>query len=134
MIEPDITKQRPVLTPALRWLVRSLMVAFALLVVNSVYLLSVSTAGSLTGSNHQTVFSVWMFLIHIVVGLTVSLPFLWFGVAHFTIAATRTNRAAVRMGIVAFIAGVLTIISGVLLMRVEFGSIALSVRGLATSR
>ena len=132
MIEPDITKQRPVLTPALRWLVRCLMVAFALLVVNSVYLLSVSTAGSITGSDHQTVFSVWMFLIHIVVGLTVSLPFLWFGIAHFSIAATRPNRAAVRMGIVSFIAGVLTIISGVLLMRVEFGSIALSVRGLAT--
>ncbi|MDA0214590.1 MAG: tetratricopeptide repeat protein [Planctomycetota bacterium] len=132
MIEPDINKQRPVLTPALRWLVRGLMVAFALLVVNSVYLLSVSTAGSITGADHQTVFSVWMFLIHIVVGLAVSLPFLWFGIAHFSLASSRSNRSAVRLGLVAFIAGILTIISGVLLMRVEYGSIALSVRGLAT--
>jgi len=107
------------------------MVGFALLVVNSVYLFSVSTAGSITGSDHQTVFSVWMFLVHVVVGLALALPFLWFGIAHFRRAIGRSNRAAIRMGLIAFGAGIVTIISGVLLMRMDIGGLTLSIRALA---
>lgn len=109
-----------------------LMVAFALLVVNSVYLLCVSTAGVVTGADHQTVFSIWMFLVHVVVGLAMSVPFLWFGVAHFRRARPRTNRAAKRLGLISFWAGILTILTGLLLMRIELGSLSLSVRSIAS--
>lgn len=124
-------KTRPVLTPALRLLVRAMMVAFALLVVNSVYLLAVTTSGSITGEDHQTVFSIWMFLMHIVVGLATAIPFVWFVWAHFVRAFHQPNRAAVRLGIVAAAAGIITILSGILLMRIEIGSLALSVRAVA---
>ena len=107
------------------------MVAFVLLVVNSVYLLAVSTAGSITGADHQTVFSVWMFLMHVVVGLAMAIPFVWFAVAHLRRAIDLPNRAAFRLGIIAFAAGVLTILSGIMLMRVEVGTLVLSARSLA---
>ncbi len=124
-------RERPVLTPALRWTVRGLMVAFVLLVVNSVYLLCVSTAGVVTGADHQTVFSVWMFLMHVVVGLAMAIPFVWFGTAHFVRAIGRSNRAAIRLGTVAFVAGLLTIASGILLMRIDIGGATLSIRSVA---
>ncbi|NBX37502.1 MAG: hypothetical protein EBR10_09835 [Planctomycetes bacterium] len=110
---------KPVLTPALRWLVRGLMVGFALLGVNSAYLFSVSTAGSVTGEDQQTVFSLWMFLVHVVVGLALAIPFLWFGVRHFALSRTRPNRTAQRLGMTAFIAGIATVITGILLLRVD---------------
>ena len=133
MSTPMTTRVRPVLSRPLRLVVRALMVAFALLVVNSVYLLCVTTAGSITGRDHQTVFSVWMFLMHVVVGLAMAIPFLWFGVAHLRRALEQPNRAAIRLGIVSFAAGLLTIVTGILLMRIELGSLTLSVRSL-TSR
>ncbi len=113
-------------------MVRWLMVAFALLVVNSVYLLCVTTAGAVTGEDHQTVFSIWMFLLHVVVGLAIAVPFVWFGCAHFARASTRSNRAAVRLGIIAFGAGLVTIVSGMLLMRIQISTLSLFIRGSAS--
>jgi tetratricopeptide (TPR) repeat protein/cytochrome c553 len=95
------------------------MVGFALLAVNSAYLFSVSTAGRLTGEDQQTVFSLWMFLVHVAVGLALAIPFLWFGVRHFALARPRPNRTAQRLGTTAFIAGIATLITGVLLLRVD---------------
>jgi len=114
-----VESQRPVLTPALRWLVRGLMVGFALLGVNSAYLFSVSTAGRVTGEDQQTVFSLWMFLVHVVVGLALAIPFLWFGMRHFVLARPRPNRTAKRLGTTAFVAGIATVITGMLLLRVD---------------
>ncbi|MSR45403.1 MAG: tetratricopeptide repeat protein [Phycisphaerales bacterium] len=107
------------------------MVAFALLVVNSVYLLCVTTAGAITGLDHQTVFSVWMFLVHVVVGLAMSIPFIWFGIAHLRRALEQSNRAAIRLGLMSFAAGILTIVSGLLLMRIDLGTLSLSLRAIA---
>lgn len=112
-------------------LVRILMVAFALLVVNSAYLLTVSMAGTITGSDHQTVFSIWMFLMHVVVGLATAIPFVWFACAHLVRALDQPNRAAIRLGIISAAAGILTILSGIFLMRIEIGTLALSVRAVA---
>lgn len=119
-----------VLTPAMRWVVRGLIVAFVFLVVNSAYLLTVSFAGRVTGEDHQTVFSIWMLLAHVVVGLAVALPFLVVGVAHARRALSRPNRPAKRAGLAAFTAGLATVVTGVFLIRPEVGEYALSTRDL----
>ena len=121
---------RPVLTPTLRLLVRGLMVAFLFLLVNSGYLLTVTLAGDFTGEDRQTVFSVWMLLAHVVVGLAIAVPFIWVAVAHARRALQRPNRPAQRMGFVALAAGVITVLTGLLLLRAQVGEYAIETRGL----
>ena len=117
-----------VLTPAMRWVVRGLIVAFVFLVVNSAYLLTVTLAGRVTGEDHQTVFSIWMLLVHVVVGLAIALPFIVVGIAHARRALKRPNGPAKRAGLTAFAAGIATIITGIFLIRPQVGEYALTAR------
>ena len=121
--------QAPVLTPTMRVIVRALMVAFVFLLVNSGYLLTVSLAEGWSGEDRQTVFSIWMLLAHVVVGLAIALPFLGVAIAHARRGLKRPNRAAQRMGFVALSAGVLTLLTGLLLLRLQWGDYALEMRG-----
>ena len=125
-----MTSARPVLTPFMRAVVRVLIVGFAFLIVNSGYLLTVTLASRLTGEDHQTVFSIWMLLMHVVVGLAVAVPFLLLAVAHARRALSRPNRPAKRLGLMAFSAGIVIIVTGLFLMRTEVGPYALSARAL----
>ncbi len=110
--------------------VRGMIVGFVFLLVNSAYLLTVSLAGKVTGEDHQTVFSIWMLLAHVVVGIAIALPFLIVGIGHARRAWSEPNRPAKRAGLTAFIAGIVTIATGVLLIRPVVGSLEIPVQGL----
>jgi len=105
------------------------MAAFALLVVNSAYLGGVSLASHATGRSIENTFTIWMFLGHLVLGIGLAIPFLWFVVAHLGRAIGRPNRSAVRAGLATAFAGIATIVTGVLLTRIEFAGRVVTVEG-----
>ena len=106
-----------------------MMAAFALLVVNSAYLGGVSVVGHATGRPIENTFTIWMFLGHLVLGIGLAIPFLWFVMAHLRRAIARPNRSAVRAGLATAGAGIATIVTGVLLTRVEFAGRVVTVQG-----
>ena len=106
-----------------------MMAAFALLVVNSAYLGAVSLASHATGRPLENTFTIWMFLGHLVLGIGLAIPFLWFVVGHLRRAIGRPNRSAVRAGLATAAAGIATIVTGVLLTRIEFGGRVVTVEG-----
>ena len=93
---------------------------FALLAVNSTYLVAVTLLEQATGEVHQGYFYLSMFLGHLVLGLLLIPPFLVFGVRHMRRALRRKNRYAIRAGIAVFAMGILVLLSGILLTRFGF--------------
>ncbi len=111
---------RAVVDPALRRWLAALFLLFALLAVNSVYLVSVTLLEYLSGASYQDYFYLSMFLGHLLLGLIVIVPFLWFAISHLRRAIRRSNRNAVRAGLGLFGMGLLVIVSGLLLTRFDF--------------
>ena len=117
-------KVRRAIGPKLRPVLKVVWVLLAVLAVNSGYLGGISLLEWLTGSTLQTYFFQWMFLVHLVVGLVLAVPFLVFSVAHMRNTHNRRNRRAVRVGYVLFAVSMVILLSGIALMRL--GDFALS--------
>ena len=117
-------KVRRAIGPKLRPVLRVVWVLLAIMAINSGYLGGISLIESLTGSELQTYFFQWMFLVHIVVGLVLALPFLVFAVGHMRNTHNRRNRRAVRVGYVLFAVCLVILFSGLALLRL--GDFALS--------
>lgn len=93
---------------------------FALLVVNSVYLSSITLLEATTGESYQDYFYLLMFLLHLLLGLLLIPTFLIFGLFHQHRARHRRNRYAIRAGMALFFTGLLLLISGLILTRFGF--------------
>jgi hypothetical protein len=114
--------------PGLRVRLNALFVLAALLGLNSAYLAGVTAVewfsrrwGS--GLAYQTYFSLWMFLLHIVLGGLLVVPFLAFAIPHLRRGAESRNRRAVQVGYALFATGCLILVTGFLLIR--FGGVEL---------
>ena len=107
----------PVVGPRLRRLLAVVFGLFALLMVNSVYLVSVSLTQWLTGQTWENYFFQWMFLVHLVLGLAIVVPVVLFGCFHIRNAWSRPNRRAVRAGLALFTTALIVLASGILLTR-----------------
>ena len=83
----------PVIGRKLNWLLTIVFGLFALLALNSVYLVSVTIAGT----QYQNWFYMNMFLVHLGLGLLIILPVVVFGAVHMRNAWGRPNRRAIRM-------------------------------------
>ena len=70
----------PAVGPRLRKLLAVVFALFALLVVNSFYLVVITVAGV----QFQNYFYQWMFLLHLLLGLAIVLPVVLFGAFHIT--------------------------------------------------
>ncbi len=92
---------------------------FALLAVNSFYLIVVRLAGWWTGETYENLFYLNMFLLHLVLGALIFLPVIVFGVAHIKNAYNRPNRRAVMVGYALFAVALLLLFSGLVLTRIE---------------
>jgi len=92
---------------------------FALLAVNSVYLVVVSLAGWWTGETYENLFYLNMILLHLVLGALFFFPVIVFGVAHIRNAYNRPNRRAVMVGYALFGTVLLLLFSGIVLTRIE---------------
>ncbi|MDG2054967.1 MAG: multiheme c-type cytochrome [Phycisphaerales bacterium] len=112
-------KYVPVVGPRLRVVLMAIFALFALLAVNSVYLVSVSVLGWTTGQSYENWFYLIMFLVHLILGLIIVVPVIVFGLIHMKNARNRPNRRAVRAGYALFATALLLLISGIVLMRID---------------
>src|SRR5262249_7761934 len=72
----------------------------------------------LTGFTYQNYFYQIMFLVHLLLGLLLLVPFLAFGIIHLMTARKRRNRRAVRVGYALFTTSVILLMTGLALMRI----------------
>lgn len=113
------TRYVPAVGPRLRVLLVVLFTLFALLAVSGGYLGSVTAAEWVSGQTIQGYLYQVVFLVHLVLGLVMVLPYLVFGVVHYLNARHRTNRLAVRAGLALFASGLVLLGSGLVLARIE---------------
>ena len=107
----------PVVGPGMRKLLLVVLVLFALLVVNSAYLGSITWRQWLTGEILEDAVYLSMFLGHLVLGLGIVVPVLVYGIMHLRRAIRRPNRLAVRLGLVLFGCVIVLLATGIGLTR-----------------
>ncbi len=106
----------------------TLLGLFALLVVNSVYLSSVTLLEWSSGRTLQNQFYLWNFLAHLALGFAIVLPTIAFGVFHWRNVRSRPNPRAIAAGIATFISAIVLLTTGMLLTRVELAGTTIGVR------
>src|SRR5262245_60755226 len=97
----------PAIGPRLKVVLAFIFAAVALLGATGVYLMAIRYYGLARGQEYTNQFTLWMFIAHVAVGVLLVLPFLLFGLVHYSSARKRKNRLAVRLGVVLFIVGLL---------------------------
>lgn len=101
----------------MRVLLRVVLAVVAVLIINSIYLVSISILQWWTNDPLENSFYQSMFLVHLLVGMGVLLPALVFIGLHLRRAFGRPNRIAVRLGIATFVSVLAVFISGIALTR-----------------
>ncbi len=109
----------PAIGPRLKILLFVVFAAAAVLGVTGVYLLAIDVLERVSGRTYTNPFTLRMFVIHILVGLGILLPFLVFGCTHLLTARKRKNRRAVKLGITLFVTSLLVLASGLALIQLS---------------
>nr|VFK50468.1 MAG: hypothetical membrane protein [Candidatus Kentron sp. TUN]VFK51710.1 MAG: hypothetical membrane protein [Candidatus Kentron sp. TUN] len=107
-------------TPGLKRLLIIVFGLFAILGINSLYLVGITALEWTTNRIFQDHFYQIMFLIHLVLGLIAIVPVIAFGALHGRNARSRPNRRAVHAGLALFAMAVVLLASGVALTRLGF--------------
>ena len=110
--------------PRLRILLFLVFALVAMIGANSIYLGGITLfewASQQRGAavSYQNHFYLSMFMVHLVLGLLLIVPFVVFGFLHMLASRTRRNKRAIRIGYALFAVGVTVLISGVMLVRIE---------------
>jgi tetratricopeptide (TPR) repeat protein len=108
----------PAVGPRLRPLLWIILICFALLSANGVYLASVTALTWWQGTTQQTYFYMLMVFLHLLLGLALIAPFLIFGFVHLATSWKRPNRGAVRYGLVLLGSALVILVSGLMLVRI----------------
>jgi hypothetical protein len=108
---------QPAISPRLRVLLYFIFITVAFLGATGVYMVAIDYLNWKNTQTLDTPFSLWMFLIHWLVGLVFLVPFVAFGLFHYSSARHRKNRHAVRLGLSVFGAGLVVCLTGVLLLQ-----------------
>ncbi|MCB1041777.1 MAG: hypothetical protein KDC35_02495 [Acidobacteria bacterium] len=108
-------KYVPAVGPRLKKLLAVVFGLFALLVVNSVYLSSITIAGT----QYQNWFYLLNFALHLALGLLIVVPVIVFGLVHIRNTYYRKNRRAIRAGYALFTFAIILLISGIVLTRLD---------------
>ncbi|MDP6479570.1 MAG: hypothetical protein QGI75_05945, partial [Phycisphaerales bacterium] len=101
------------------WLLWVSLALFALLIVNSVYLVGIRVLGRSTGESYEDWFYMTMFLSHLVLGLAIILPIIAFGLLHMRRTHDHPNRRAAAAGYSLFVASIIVLGTGIVLVRIE---------------
>ncbi|MEZ6108278.1 MAG: multiheme c-type cytochrome [Pirellulaceae bacterium] len=111
-------KYVPAVTPRLKIALIAVFALFAVLMANSVYLASITTLEVVTGLSYQDYFYLLMFLLHLVLGFLLLVPFTIFAWFHLIATRKRRNKMAVRMGYALLAVCLVLLISGIALTRI----------------
>lgn len=106
-----------VVGPRLRRLLVVVLLLFACLAINSIYLGAVTLIEWAEETSIQNLFYQWMFLGHLVLGLILVLPAIIYGLIHFRNARTHRNRRAVKAGYAVFATTLILLATGLMLTR-----------------
>jgi tetratricopeptide (TPR) repeat protein len=118
--DSDTKTDRPVMNARLGRLLGVVFLLFSLLVVNSVYLSAITILEQTSNKIYQDYFYLLMFLVHLVLGLLLTVPVIIFAVGHMRRAWSRPNRYAIRAGLALLTGLILVLVSGLLLTRFSF--------------
>src|SRR5205823_11532116 len=119
VMRPPALVYEPAVAPHLRALLMFIFFMVAVLGATGLYLLAIRGLEWYYDHTYQTVFSLWMTLIHVGLGILFIIPFLYFGISHLITARHRPNRVAVRLGISLFIVSLIVGVSGLALVQLE---------------
>jgi tetratricopeptide (TPR) repeat protein len=108
---------REVVGPGMRKLLVFVLVIFAVLVVDSVYLGAITFMQWLRDVELEGEIYQGAFLLHLALGFLLIVPAILFAGVHLARAIDRPNRLAVRLGLALFVVLVLLLASGVMLTR-----------------
>jgi tetratricopeptide (TPR) repeat protein len=111
------TRNQDVVGPGLRKLLIAVLVLFAMLIVDSVYLATVTFLEWFQDVELQSVVYQSAFLVHLALGFLITVPALVFAIIHLRRAIGRPNPIAVRLGLMLFATVLLLLVSGILLTR-----------------
>jgi Flp pilus assembly protein TadD len=109
----------------LLWVVFGL---FALLGVNSVYLATITFIEWASGQTYQNYFYQVQFIVHLVLGLLITVPVIVFGLFHTLNTYDRPNRRAVMVGYALLLVALVVLATGFLLMRLDVRGVRLEIR------
>jgi len=114
----------PALGFGLKLLLGLIFACFAMLTATGVYLVAIRIFEATTGQTYTNFITLWSYLLHIGGGVLATVPFVIFGSWHWITAQHRSNKVAVRLGIVLFMVGLVTCLSGIALIQLpEFPQI-----------
>jgi tetratricopeptide (TPR) repeat protein len=109
----------PAVGPRLKVLLNLIFAAVALLGASGVYLVAIRFLEWGRSATYTNQVTIGVFMAHVVVGVVLVVPFLFFGFAHFASARTRKNRLAVRLGIILFVVSVVVGLTGLALIQLD---------------
>jgi tetratricopeptide (TPR) repeat protein len=109
----------PAVSPRLKILLFFTFACVALLGATGVYLVAIRVMEWAKHITYTNQFTLWMFLVHVVVGVVLVVPFLVFGFSHYATARHRKNRWAVKLGLTLFVTGIIVGVSGLALIQLE---------------
>lgn len=117
-------RHRRVVGPRLKMLFYGVLAIVAVMGANSLYLAAVTCMEWISrrwgaGLTYQNSFYLIMFLLHVLLGLLLILPFLLFALTHMYLARHRRNRRAVRLGYALLAVALVILVTGLLLVRIE---------------
>ena len=101
----------------MRLLLRVVLAVVSVLIINSIYLVSISLLQWWNDEPLENAFYQSMFLVHLLLGIGVLLPALVFIGLHLRRAYGRSNRIAVRLGLATFVSVLAVFVSGIALTR-----------------
>src|SRR5207245_8829879 len=97
----------PAVSPRLKVLLFFTFACVAVLGATGAYLVAIRVMEWAKNITYTNQFTLWMFLVHVVVGVILVVPFLFFGFSHYATARHRKNRLAVKLGLMLFGTGIL---------------------------
>ena len=106
-----------VVGPGLRKLLVAVLVLFSLLVVDSVYLATITFLQWLNDVTLENAVYQTAFLAHLVLGVVIIVPSIVYAILHLRRAIDRPNRIAVRLGLALFATLIVVLITGIALTR-----------------
>lgn len=107
----------PAVGPKLKKLLLVVLVLFALLSANALYLSSTTLLEWMTGETYQNYFYQYMFLAHLFLGFVLLLPVIIYGLIHIKNARNRPNKRAIKAGYALFFVALLLLATGLALTR-----------------
>src|SRR6516225_835445 len=109
----------PAVSPLLKVLLGIIFASVAILGATGGYLVSITLLERIKGLTYTNQFTLGMFMIHVLLGVAIVIPFLFFGFGHLATAHRRPNRTAVKLGIALFIMSIVASLTGLALIQLE---------------